>query len=116
MEPWPQIPADVVAWFRSVFAEANRHVCERLVNVPNIRETSLDDGLIEALIPDTAPLLLPSGAIVRMDAHNIGGLRRLGPRYWDMPPVRRWGEGWLQRPPAIASATPPSTAMVSPTT
>lgn len=78
-------------WFRGVFASANRRVCERLVNVPNIRETSLDDGLIEALIPDTAPLLLPSGAIVRMDTHNIGGLRRIGGPHWDWPPgPRRW--------------------------
>jgi hypothetical protein len=90
MNPWPQIPDDVVTWFRSVFAEANRRVCERLVNVPNIRETSLDDGLIEALIPDSAPTLLPSGAIVRMDTHNIGGLRRLGGPQWDLPPRRRW--------------------------
>lgn len=88
MEPWPKIPDDVVTWFRGVFAEANRRVCERLVNVPNIRETSLDDGLIEALIPDTAPRLLPSGAIVRMDTHNIGGLRRLGGPV--MPYRRRW--------------------------
>lgn len=90
MELWPIIPDDVVTWFRSVFADANRRVCERLVNVPNIRETSLDDGLIEALIPDTAPMLLPSGAIVRMDTHNIGGLRRLGGPFWDMPFRRRW--------------------------
>jgi hypothetical protein len=62
MNPWPRIPDDVVAWFRDVFAEANRRVCERLVNLPNVRETSLDDGLIESLIPDTAPTLLPSGA------------------------------------------------------
>jgi hypothetical protein len=89
MNPWPRLPEDVITWFRSVFAEANRRVCERLVNVPNIRETSLDDGLIEALIPDTAPMLLPSGAIVRMDTHNIGGLRRLGGPFWDMP-LRRW--------------------------
>jgi hypothetical protein len=90
MEPWPQIPDDVVTWFRGVFAEANRRVCERLVNVPNIRETSLDDGLIEALIPDTAPRLLPSGAIVRVDTHNIGGLRRFGDPHWDPPFRRRW--------------------------
>lgn len=90
METWPQIPEDVVAWFRGVFGEANRRVCERLVNVPNIRETSLDDGLIEALIPDTAPTLLPSGAIVRMDAHNIGGLRRFRWPDWDWPMGRRW--------------------------
>ncbi|WP_189051125.1 hypothetical protein [Aliidongia dinghuensis] len=90
MHAWPQIPDDVVVWFRGVFAEANRHVCERLVNLPNIRETSLDDGLIEALIPDTAPTLLPSGAIVRMDTHNIGGLRRIGRPDWDFPYQRRW--------------------------
>jgi hypothetical protein len=90
MEQWPQIPDDVVAWFRNVFANANSRVCERLVNVPNVREISLDDGLIEALIPDTAPTLLPSGAIVRMDTHNIGGLRRLGWRHWDDPFHRRW--------------------------
>jgi len=92
LNPWPVIPDDVVAWFRSVFADANRSVCERLVNLPNIRETSLDDGLIEALIPDSAPTLLPSGAIVRMDAHNIGGLRRLGAPHldWDFPQRRRW--------------------------
>jgi hypothetical protein len=90
MDPWPQIPDDVVNWFRGIFAEANRRVCERLVNVPNIRETSLDDGLIEALIPDTAPRLLPSGAIVRMDTHNIGGLRRISRLHWDFPLRRRW--------------------------
>ena len=77
MEPWPEIPDDVVDWFRSVFSDANRRVCERLINVPNIRETSLDDGLIEAVIPHSAPRILPSGTVVEMVIHNIGGLRRL---------------------------------------
>ncbi len=94
MEGWPTIPDDVISWFRQIFSDANRKVCERLVNVPNIRETSLDDGLIEALIPDSAPRLLPSGAIVRMDIHNIGGLRRLGRRPWELewehPFIGRW--------------------------
>jgi hypothetical protein len=90
MNPWPQIPEDVVTWFRGIFSNANRSVCERLVNLPNVRETSLDDGLIEALIPETAPRLLPSGAIVRMDTHNIGGLRRIGRPHWDFPFGRRW--------------------------
>jgi hypothetical protein len=78
MQSWPDIPSDVVDWFRTVFAEANRRVSERLINVPNIREISLDDGLIEAIIPLSAPKLLSSGAIVEMNIHNIGGLRRLG--------------------------------------
>jgi hypothetical protein len=90
MNPWPPIPEDVIAWFRSVFAKANRCVCERLVNLPNVRETSLDDGLIEALIPESAPTLLSSGAIVRMDTHNIGGLLRTGWPRWEPPIIRRW--------------------------
>jgi hypothetical protein len=75
--PWINIPDDVISWFRDAFAEANRTVAENLLNVPNIRETSLDDAFVQALIPRSAPTLLASGAIVRMDIHNIGGLRRV---------------------------------------
>lgn len=77
MTDWPNIPDDAIDWFRAVFAEANRRVTERLLNVPNIRETALDDGLVEAVIPFSPPRLLPSGAVVEMNVHNIGGLRRL---------------------------------------
>jgi hypothetical protein len=75
--PWINIPNDVIVWFRSAFAEANRVVTETLLNVPNAREPSLDDTFIQALIPLSAPTLMASGAIVRMDIHNIGGLRRV---------------------------------------
>jgi hypothetical protein len=77
MTPWPVIPQDAIEYFRDAFAEANRVATERLVNVPNIRETTLDDTLVDALIPFSPPKLLPSGAVVEMDIHNIGGLRRL---------------------------------------
>ncbi|NOW44912.1 hypothetical protein FHW96_001058 [Novosphingobium sp. SG751A] len=70
MNPWPAIPDDVVAWFRSIFADAHRAVYERLVNLPNIRETSLDDALIEALMPESALTLLPSGAIIALLAQR----------------------------------------------
>lgn len=75
--PWPVIPKDAIDHFRNAFAEANRVASERIVNVPNIRETSLDDTLIDALIPYSPPKRLKSGAVVEMDIHNIGGLRRL---------------------------------------
>lgn len=78
MSEWPTIPEDAITWFRNVFALANVRVTEQLLNVPNIRETTLDDGLINALIPHSTPRLLPSGAVVEMNIHNIGGLRRLG--------------------------------------
>jgi hypothetical protein len=82
---WPQIPDDVVDWIRDAFAEANRAVCETLVNVPSIRETSLDDALVQNLIPRSAPSLMPSGAVVRMDIHNIGGLRQH--RKWEIADI-----------------------------
>lgn len=74
---WPVIPDDAIFWFRAILSEANRTATERLLNVPNIRETSLDDGLIESIVPRSAPRLLPSGAVVELQIHNIGGLRRL---------------------------------------
>jgi hypothetical protein len=53
--PWPAIPADAIEYFRSAFAEANRVATEHIVNVPNIRETSLDDTFVNALIPFSPP-------------------------------------------------------------
>jgi len=77
MKPWPVIPKDAIEYFRGAFAEANRVATKRLVNVPNIRETTLDDALVDALIPFSPPKRLQSGAVVEMDVHNIGGLRRI---------------------------------------
>jgi hypothetical protein len=74
---WPIIPKDAIEYFRAAFAEANRTATEHIVNVPNIRETSLDDVLVNALIPFSPPKRLRSGAVVEMDIHNIGGLRRV---------------------------------------
>jgi hypothetical protein len=76
MKPWPTIPADVIEFFHATFGEANRYATERLINIPNVRETSLDDALIEGLVPASPPRRLASGAVVEMDIHNIGGLRR----------------------------------------
>jgi hypothetical protein len=75
---WPKIPPDVIDWFRSIFRTANTDVTTLLDNQPNIRETSLDDHLILALQRNAAPTILPSGTIVSMRIHNIGGLRRYG--------------------------------------
>src|ERR1700730_10713260 len=77
VNPWPIIPKDAVEHFRTAFTDANRVATERIVNVPNVRETSLDDALVDALIPFSPPRRLRSGAVVEMDVHNIGGLRRL---------------------------------------
>lgn len=73
---WPPIPPDVVAWFRRAFAKSNSAVSKAILDMPSIRETSLDDILVSSLVPFAAPTILPSGAFVRMDIHNVGGLRR----------------------------------------
>ncbi len=78
MSPWPILPNDVVEWFRDLFAEANRKVSETFLNVPSTRETSFDDLFVTSMLPRTAPARLPSGAVVKLDVHNIGGLRRMG--------------------------------------
>ncbi|HEX6012751.1 MAG TPA: hypothetical protein VFY87_13335 [Geminicoccaceae bacterium] len=77
MSPWPKIPADVIDWFRDLFGNANRSVSETFLNIPAIRETSLNDLLVQCMIPRSAPTRLASGILVQVDVHNIGGLRRL---------------------------------------
>ncbi|MDQ1850735.1 hypothetical protein Q9299_20735 [Gemmobacter fulvus] len=73
----PPLPEEVIAWFRARFEEANRSVTENLVNNPNARETTLDDALLAPLQKRQAPVQFPSGTVVHMQVHNIGGLRRL---------------------------------------
>lgn len=63
-------------WIRFVMGESNNDVTERIVNQPNVREPSLDDALITKVSQFAAPKLLPSGAVVMMEVHNIGGLRQ----------------------------------------
>jgi hypothetical protein len=47
-----------------------------------MRETTLDDVFIHALIPHQAPKRFGSGAVVRVAIHNIGGLRRY--QHWEI--------------------------------
>jgi hypothetical protein len=56
-----------------------------LDNQPNIRETSLDDHLIISLQKNAGATILPSGTVVSMRIHNIGGLRRYGS--WEVADV-----------------------------
>ncbi len=73
---WNTLPKDVVDWVRAIMQACNDDVTERLVNQPNIREPSLDDAFINKVSQFAAPKALPSGAIVMLEVHNIGGLRQ----------------------------------------
>lgn len=82
---WPLLPDDVVDWIRMIMQAANEHVTERIVNQPNVREVSLDDALIDKIAQFSAPKRLPSGAVVMLQVHNIGGLRQFG--RWELADI-----------------------------
>jgi hypothetical protein len=69
------IPQDVLDWLRTVFAECNKRITEKLSANPNIPEESLDLTWIEHLTHFSATRLLPSGWLVRIETHYLGGMR-----------------------------------------
>jgi len=75
---WQRVPEDVIDWIRYVFGLANADVTQRMVNQPNVRETSLDDALVTKISEFAAPKRFASGATVMLEVHNIGGLRQFG--------------------------------------
>jgi hypothetical protein len=80
------IPAEIVDWFRSVFAGANRRLSEKLLNVPAMPEPHLDTTLIEHLSGYAAPHRFASDWVVRLDTHYIGGLRHYFGR-WEVADI-----------------------------
>ena len=82
---WPIVPDDVIDWIQHVVSEANDAATERLTNQPNVRETSLDDALINGIEKYSAPKRLPSGAVVMLEVHNIGGLRQI--ERWELADI-----------------------------
>jgi len=77
LPPFP-IPDDVREWVRSVFSSCNARVTGKLDRLPTTHETSLDLSLIEALSQVSAPVRTPSGHLVRIDVHFLGGGRHFG--------------------------------------
>jgi len=82
---WESLPQDVVDWVRAIMSACNDDVTERVVNQPNIREPSLDDAFINRVSQYAAPKALPSGAIVMLEVHNIGGLRQF--HKWELADI-----------------------------
>ena len=82
---WPDIPEDVIEYVRMVVRHASDETTERISNQPNIRETSLDDVLVNAVAKFAAPKRLPSNAVVMIQVHNIGGLRQFNK--WELADI-----------------------------
>jgi hypothetical protein len=69
------IPMEIVAWFRGVFADANRRLSEKMLNAPATPEPTFDLTFIEHLTNYAAPRKFESDWAIRIDTHYLGGLR-----------------------------------------
>ena len=72
------IPAEIVDWFRDIFAAVNRRLAGKIRNAPAIHEPHLDTTFIEHLMGYAVPRAFPSGWAIRIDTHYLGGLRQFG--------------------------------------
>jgi hypothetical protein len=79
------IPKEIMDWFRYVFEDANRHLCEKIQNVPNIPEPHLDTTLVSHLMGYAAPTRLMGQWAIKIDTHFIGGLAQH--RTWEIADI-----------------------------
>jgi len=80
-----RIPEDVLRWIRQVFADGNTRVTEKLIRNPNLPEESLDLSWIEHLSRFSTAERFPSGWMVRIESHYLGGLRHF--RNWEIADI-----------------------------
>jgi hypothetical protein len=76
------LPPDVIAWFKTVFRECNERLSEKLSNNPNVSEGSLDQTWIDHLSQYASPITLSSSWTVKIETHNLGGMRHW--RFWEV--------------------------------
>jgi hypothetical protein len=67
------VPVDIVDYVRHTFQTANSHVAARLDRMPTVHEETLDFALIDSLAVASGPHLVPSGVVVDLDVHFVGG-------------------------------------------
>lgn len=79
------IPADVLYFLETVFAQCNLRVARKMSKMPTVHETSLDMTFIEELSNYSAPVGLGSGWTVRIDTHYLGGGRHF--QSWEIADI-----------------------------
>lgn len=79
------IPKEIIDWFRSIFADANRRLAEKMLNAPATPEPTFDLTFIEHLTNFAAPRKFRSDWAVRIDTHYLGGLRHF--RSWEVADI-----------------------------
>ena len=83
----PPIPltADVQTWLRNAFQSCNEEVSAVLTRVSTNHETALDMTFIDHFAALAAPVQFPSGWLVEISAHFLGG----GRHFEDWPECQR---------------------------
>lgn len=92
MTPPIPIPSDVQVWLRDTFSACNERVSSIVTRVPTTHETSLDMAFIEHFAGMAAPVRFPSGWVVEISTHFLGGGRHFGdwpkfPRRWEIADI-----------------------------
>ena len=92
MTPPVPIPSDVQGWLRQTFRSCNERVSAVVNRVPTTHETSLDMAFIEHFASMAAPVRFPSGWVVEISTHFLGGGRHFGdwpglPRRWEIADI-----------------------------
>lgn len=88
MPPPIPIPVDVRRWLNAVFAGCNERAATAMTQVPTIHEVPLDMTFIQHFVGVSVPRRFPSGWVVEISTHYLGGGRHYGewgdwPRRWD---------------------------------
>ena len=81
-----QLPSDVLEFLTKVFSQCNRAVTRKISKMPTTYETSLDHTFIDQLSNYAAPARFPSGWMVRIDTHYLGGGRHFL-RSWEIADI-----------------------------
>jgi hypothetical protein len=79
------IPKEIIDWFRSIFADVNRRLCEKILNVPGIPEPHLDTTFVEHLMGFASPRQFKGHWAIRIDTHYIGSLGQY--RRWEIADI-----------------------------
>lgn len=67
------LPLDAVEYIRQIFSDVDEHVTSRLDRMPTVHEESLDFAFIDAVAVAQGPHQTPTGTIVDIDVHFVGG-------------------------------------------
>ncbi len=75
MAPPIPIPPDVRQWLTGTFKSCNERVAAKVTRIPTGHETSLDLTFIEHFSGFSLPFQFPSGWVVEINTHYLGGAR-----------------------------------------